>query len=136
MKKKIPVETLVIEKASKENWYCYYTKKIDENIALIKNNRFTGTEQEQEYIEFLNKRYEELCSERDKYSDEINEIAKELLKIELEFKRKAAEKLLMINQFLSEFVQSARNDLGLNRSKMVTSHSAISIAMMDVSGSS
>jgi hypothetical protein len=112
MKEKIPVESLVIDKTSKENRYNYYSKKIDENIVLINNNRFTGTEQEQNYVKFLNERYEELSKEREKYAGEINVISQKLLETEMEFKKKATEKLLMLNQFLTEYIQSARNDLG------------------------
>ena len=114
MKEKIPVESLVIDKTSKENRYNYYSKKIDENIVLINNNRFTGTEQEQNYVKFLNERYEELSKEREKYAGEINVISQKLLETEMEFKKKATEKLLMLNQFLTEYIQSARNDLGLD----------------------
>ena len=88
MKEKIPVESLVIDKTSKENRYNYYSKKIDENIVLINNNRFTGTEQEQNYVKFLNERYEELSKEREKYAGEINVISQKLLETEMEFKKK------------------------------------------------
>lgn len=110
---KIPFESLVTDKKNKNNWYEYYNKLIDENISLINNNPHTGTDQDQEYQVFLNERYEEYCKERDKYSKDVKELTQKLLKVELEFKRKAVEKTLMINQFLKEYIQSARKDLGL-----------------------
>lgn len=110
---KIPFESLVTDKNSKNNWCEYYNKLIDENISLINNNPHTGTDQDQEYQVLLTERYEEYCQERDKYSKDAKILTQKLLKIEIDFKRKAVEKTLMINQFLKEYIQSARNGLGL-----------------------
>jgi len=114
MTEKIPFESLLIDKNIKKNWYDYYSKIIDENISLINNNPHNGTATEKEYQEYLSSNYKEYSEQRNKYSDEITDLNKRLLSAELVFKRKAVEKILLLNQFFIEYIQFARNDIGLS----------------------
>jgi hypothetical protein len=114
MNLKIPVEQLVIDERIAQNWYNFFSNKISENIEQLKQNPYGDPQQRQEYVEFLNKRYEDDCQERDKYSSELSKLRSQILHINLDLKRNYIDKLIVMQKHASEFVQHARNDLGLS----------------------
>jgi hypothetical protein len=111
---KIPVEQLVNEEKSAQSWYKFYSDKISENIEQLKQNPYSDSLERQKYVELFNEKYNELCHKRDACSSDLDKLRKQILYINLDLKRNYAEKIIIMQQHVSEFVQYARKDLGLS----------------------
>lgn len=114
MTAKLPVEELIIKRNTILKYQEYYSQKIQENISLIKSNPYQNTDpQHEQFQQFLDEEFKRFSKKNEFYNNELNSINQKLLLIEMNFKRQLSEKLLMINQIINEYIQSARADLGL-----------------------